>query len=55
MSWRVNYVPMGTIVSLDYQTEFDDGPATESFSCRIKGKQAELMGYNINSAALITK
>jgi len=55
MGWRVNYVPMGTIVNLEYQTEFDDGPATESFSWRIKGKHAELMGYNINSAALITK
>ena len=54
-AWRVNYTTMGTMVNLQYKTEFEEGPADETFVFRIKSKHADLMSYNINSATLVTK
>jgi hypothetical protein len=45
----------GTTVRLGYQTKFSDGDGVETFTYRIEGGRALLLGYNINSMALITK
>ena len=53
--WNVNVTPMGTIVSLGYETEFSEGKGTESFVFRVSGDKALLFNYNVNSPLLITK
>ncbi|THD35268.1 MAG: DUF4019 domain-containing protein [Sphingomonas sp.] len=45
--------PGGHFLTLNYQTTFAKGPATETFVYRIDGGKAVLAGYNINSQALI--
>jgi hypothetical protein len=52
--WHVN---MGgaTTVSLQYDTEFTEGKATEQFVFLVSGDKAALVNYAINSPLLITK
>jgi hypothetical protein len=52
--WKVNYGTAGTIVVLQYDSKFEKGDAQETFTYRRSGDRAELIGYNINSRALIT-
>jgi hypothetical protein len=51
----VNFSTSGTRVRLNYQTKFEGGDAQEEFLWHVSGKQALLVGYHINSNALITK
>lgn len=51
--WRVNFTPGGSMVSLDYNTQFASGPGTENFVFRTGGANAQLVGYHVNSPALI--
>jgi hypothetical protein len=51
----VNFSTSGTQVRLNYQTKFEGGDAQEEFVWHVSGKQALLVGYHINSIALITK
>lgn len=53
--WHVNYTPSGTIVTLGYNSQFDEGKATEQFIWRVSGDKASLIRYDINSPDLITK
>jgi hypothetical protein len=53
--WNVNYQTSGRFVTLGYKTSFDAGSAQEQFVFRVQGDAALLVGYNINSAALILK
>lgn len=55
MGWRVNYQTSGSYVTLDYKTWFDGGNAQEEFVFRMNDKAALLVGYHINSTALILK
>ena len=50
--WQVNATPMGTVVSLAYETQFSDGKAFEQFSFLVSGEQATLLRYDINSPLL---
>jgi hypothetical protein len=52
-SWFVNLTPSGTIVRLQCKTKFALGEADESFIWRISGHNPSLVGYNINSLALL--
>ena len=45
----------GTVVTLVYQTTFDQGSGTEQFLWHMRDNQPWLSGYHINSNALITK
>jgi len=45
----------GTFVVLGYQTKFSDDTGVESFTWRIDNGRALLVGYNVNSKALILK
>jgi hypothetical protein len=53
--WNVNYQTSGSFVTLGYKTVFAEGDAQEQFVFRLKDKTALLVGYHINSMALITK
>ena len=53
--WNVNYQTSGSFVTLGYKTSFDGGDAQEQFVYRLQDKAALLVGYHINSTALILK
>ena len=53
--WNVNYQTSGRFVTLGYKTTFDGGSAQEQFVFRLQDKAAVLVGYHINSTALILK
>jgi opacity protein-like surface antigen len=53
--WTVNYQTSGSFVTLGYKTTFDGGSAQEQFVFRLQDKAAVLVGYHINSTALILK
>jgi hypothetical protein len=45
----------GTVVTLVYQTSFDQGSGTEQFPWHMRDNQPMLLGYHSNSNALILK
>lgn len=45
----------GSFISFTYETEFAEGSGTEKFNWRVDGQRVRLVGYNINSNALILK
>jgi hypothetical protein len=53
--WRVNYQTSGSFVTLGYKTTFDGGSAQEQFVFRLQDKAAVLVGYHINSTALVLR
>jgi hypothetical protein len=53
--WNVNYNTSGAYVTLTYSSMFSEGGAAEQFIYRINRDRAVLVGYHINSAALILK
>lgn len=53
--WNVNSMNFKTNVGLSYKTKFAGGDAVETFHYRVEGDKAELVGYHINSTALIVK
>jgi hypothetical protein len=53
--WRVNFTPGGNMVNLSYSTQFASGQGTEDFVFRIAGANAQLVGYHVNSPALIAR
>jgi hypothetical protein len=55
VSWHVNSGPLTSLVTLVYDTQFSDGKGTEQFVISVKGEDAKLEGYNINSVDLIIK
>lgn len=50
--WRVNVSTGGTMVNLNYNTQFASAAGTENFVFRIAGSNARLVGYHVNSPAL---
>ncbi len=53
--WHVNTTPSGTIATVTYDVEFNEGKGTEQFVFHITDDKALLYNYNINSPLLITK
>jgi len=51
----VNYTTSGTQIRLNYATKFAGGNADEEFVWAKNGESYTLVGYHINSMALITK
>lgn len=45
----------GSYISMTYDTEFEQGHATESFNWRVADGKVRMVGYNIQSALLITR
>jgi hypothetical protein len=54
-SWRTGNYNLVTTVVMVQETEFEQGKGTETFTYKIDGDKAALMGYNIVSNDLITK
>jgi hypothetical protein len=53
--WRVNATTAGTFVNLVYDSTFERGPATETFTYLVTGgARPVLNGYNISSVAMMT-
>ncbi len=52
-NWHVNYGSQGRIVTLVYDSEYQQGRATETFVFRISDGQARLIRYDVNSRALL--
>jgi outer membrane murein-binding lipoprotein Lpp len=53
-NWYVNYTTSGQFVTLNYKTTFASGFGDENFIYRVDNGVAKLVGYHINSDALIT-
>jgi hypothetical protein len=51
----VNWTTSGTRVRLTFSAKYEGGDAQEEFIWHVSGKQALLVGYHVNSNALITK
>jgi hypothetical protein len=45
----------GSYLSMTYDTQFAEGPATESFNWKVVNGKVYLAGYNIQSALFITR
>ena len=52
-TWNVMQGPGGQSVTLIYKTAYEKGEASEQFVYRLHGKVAKLVGYHVNSNALI--
>ena len=51
--WNDQVTPGGHYVTLNYATTYAQGDAAETFVYKIADEKAQLVGYNINSNALI--
>lgn len=51
--WQANSFNMNTNVILTHETEFENGKGVETFTYRIENGSAVLLGWYINSNALI--
>ena len=51
--WNDQVNTGGHFVTLNYATSYAQGDAAETFVYKIAGEKAQLVGYNINSNALI--
>jgi hypothetical protein len=51
--WKVNSTNFVTTAILQQETHFELGEALETFTFRVNGQKAVLLGYNINSRDLI--
>jgi hypothetical protein len=53
--WNVNYGTSGKFITLNYETVYAEGQASEQFLYRITDGKALLAGYHVNSNVLILK
>jgi hypothetical protein len=51
--WRSNATTSGTYFLVNFDTQFEKGSGTESFTWKLYGDQAKLVGWHINSNALL--
>lgn len=55
VNWNVNTRNLVTTVALVYQSRFEEGEATETFTFVVQNGKAELIGYNIASLDMLIK
>lgn len=53
--FNINATPGGVFVTLNYNTQFVEGSATEKFIFKMNGDKAILCRYDIDSPTLITR
>ena len=53
VGWNDNHTTGGHFVTLQYESQFERGPAQEQFIYRLRDNQPFLVGYNINSAVFV--
>jgi hypothetical protein len=54
-TWNVRTYNFVTTVVLVADTQFEHGAGTETFTFRVSGDKATLLGYNINSLDMMTR
>ncbi len=54
VGWNDNHTIGGHFVTLQYESQFERGPAQEQFIFRINNDQPILVGYHINSNLFVT-
>ena len=54
-SWNVKTFNLVTTVVFVADTQFEQGSGTETFTFRVSGDKAALLGYNINSMDMMTR
>jgi len=54
-NWNVKNFNLVTTVVLVSDTQFELGTGTETFTFRVSGDKATLLGYNINSMDMMTR
>ena len=54
-NWNVRTFNLVTTVVLVEDTAFEQGKGTETFTFRVSGEKAVLVGYTINSLDMLTK
>ena len=55
VNWNVSTYNLKTTVVLAYQSRFQDGEATETFTFSVNGERAQLIAYNISSLDMLIK
>jgi len=55
INWNVNTHNLVTTVALVYQSRFEAGEATETFTVRVRNGTPELIAYNISSLDMLIK
>ena len=55
VSWNVNTRNMTTLVVLVYRSKYHDGEATETFTVKVDDGKGAIIGYNINSLAMLIR
>jgi hypothetical protein len=53
--WKVNYGTAGRFITMNYRTTYAEGEASEEFVFRLLPSGPLLVGYHVNSNALILK
>jgi hypothetical protein len=53
IGWNDNVGTNGHFVTIDYEAKYEKGGATENFVFRVNGNDATLVGYHVNSDALL--
>jgi len=53
VGWNDNATTNGRYVTINYEAAYQKGQAQENFVYRVNGKQAALVGYHVNSDALL--
>jgi len=54
-TWKVNTFNLVTTVILVTDTQFEQGSGVETFTFRVSGDKATLLGYNINSTDMLIR
>jgi hypothetical protein len=53
LGWNDNLTTNGHMLTLNYAAVYDSGAADENFIYRVNGDRAALVGYHVNSQALL--
>lgn len=53
LGWNDNLTANGHLLTLNYAADYDSGAADENFVYRVDGDRATLIGYHVNSQALL--
>jgi len=55
INWNVNTRNMTTLVVLVYKSRYAEGEATETFTIKVADGAGQIVGYNIQSLAMMIK
>lgn len=55
VTWNVNTRNLTTLVVLVYNSRYAEGEATETFTIKVDDGQGKIVGYNIQSLAMMIK